>query len=249
MRQIPICREEAMQNRIFHEEVLDGKGFISVVGNLGDDLTVVNSARVSFGKQKSELDDSDIKLIKYLKEHKHYSPFRHVVVQFHIKMPEFVMRQWYKHVVGIETTSSYPTKDHAWNEISGRYIPITDYYRPTEWRAQHENNKQASAGALDQKKQQEVQFIFDTAMHDLFRAYETLLDLGVAKEQARILLPLNMYTEIYWTASLQAIMHFIELRDHAGAQGEIQECARVMENAMRQILPTVTNIWLGDKSE
>ena len=98
-------------------QVLD-KGFIEVVDSLGNDLTVVNSARVSFGKRKTKFDKSDERLVRYLAKYKHYSPFRHLQVQFHIKAPEFVMRQWYKHVVGIETTSNASTKDHAWNEIS-----------------------------------------------------------------------------------------------------------------------------------
>ena len=130
------------------ESVLD-KGFIEVLDYIGDDLTVANSARVSFGKRKKTYDKSDERLVSYLAKHKHFSPFRHLVVQFHIKAPEFVMRQWYKHVVGIETTSSYPTKDHAWNEISGRYVPVEEYYEPSIWRQQSEDNKQASAGEID----------------------------------------------------------------------------------------------------
>ena len=133
-------------------EVLD-KGFVEVLGFLGTDLTVANSARVSFGKRKSKYDKSDQRLVKFLAKHKHFSPFRHLVVQFHIKAPEFVMRQAYKHVVGIETTSSYPTKDHAWNEISGRYVPVEEYYIPEVCRRQSEDNKQASEGAIsDQEK-------------------------------------------------------------------------------------------------
>lgn len=128
-------------------EILD-KGFIQVIDKLGDDLTVVNSARVSFGKRKEKYDDNDRKLVKYLAKNKHWSPFRHMLVQFHVKAPEFVMRQWYKHVVGIETTSSSSAKDHAWNEISGRYVPVTDFYTPDNWRKQSEDNKQASQEVL-----------------------------------------------------------------------------------------------------
>ena len=124
-------------------DVLDS-GFIEVMDHLGDDLTVVNSARVSFGKRKTMYEDGDRKLVTFLAKHKHYSPFRHMVVQFHIKAPEFVMRQWYKHVVGIETTSSSATKDHAWNEISGRYVPVKDFYNPLAWRQQSTDNKQGS---------------------------------------------------------------------------------------------------------
>ena len=123
-------------------KVLD-KGFIEVVDSLGDDLTVVNSARVSFGKRKKYWDKSDERLVRYLAKHKHYSPFRRLQVQFHIKAPEFVMRQWYKHVVGIETTSNSSAKDHAWNEISGRYVEVEDFYYPSVWRKQSDDiNKQ-----------------------------------------------------------------------------------------------------------
>ena len=128
-------------------QVLD-KGFIEVVDSLGNDLTVVNSARVSFGKRKTKWDKSDERLVRYLAKYKHYSPFRHLQVQFHIKAPEFVMRQWYKHVVGIETTSNSATKDHAWNEISGRYVEYSDFYMPENFRAQSEDNKQASDGLV-----------------------------------------------------------------------------------------------------
>ena len=103
-------------------DVLD-KGYIELVDSLGDDLTPVNAARVSFDGFSKEFTDKDRKLSRFLIKHKHHSPFRHQHAMFIIKAPEFVMRQWYKHVVGIETTSSHVTKDHAWNEISGRYVP------------------------------------------------------------------------------------------------------------------------------
>ena len=129
-------------------KVLD-KGFIEVIDSLGNDLTVVNSARVSFGKRKTKFDKSDERLVRYLAKHKHYSPFRHLQVQFHLKAPEFVMRQWYKHVVGIETTSNSSTKDHAWNEISGRYVEYDEFYEPTIYRKQSDDNKQASEGQFE----------------------------------------------------------------------------------------------------
>ena len=132
-------------------KVLD-KGFIEVIDSLGNDLTVVNSARVSFGKRKEKWDKSDERLVRYLAKHKHFSPFRHLQVQFHIKAPEFVMRQWYKHVVGIETTSNSSAKDHAWNEISGRYVPVEDYYIPSVFRKQSEDNKQASEGEIESQE-------------------------------------------------------------------------------------------------
>ena len=221
-------------------EILD-KGFIQVIDKLGNDLTVVNSARVSFAKRKEKFDESDRKLVKYLAKHKHWSPFRHLMVQFHVKAPEFVMRQWYKHVVGIETTSTSSAKDHAWNEISGRYVPVTDFYSPNNWRRQSEDNKQASEGSID--NQDAANNVFTEVMQHVLNSYEKLLELGVAKEQARMILPLNQYTEVYWTASFQAIMNFIDLRDEATAQWEIREYAKAMKEMMLEIYPETTKIW------
>jgi len=128
--------------------VLD-KGYIEVVDSLGDDLTPVNAARVSFGGRSDKFEAKDRRLSKFLIKHKHFSPFRHQHVMMIIKAPEFVMRQWYKHVVGIETTSDHPTKDHAWNEISGRYVAYNEFYEPSEYRAQSDDNKQASEGLVE----------------------------------------------------------------------------------------------------
>ena len=223
-------------------QVLD-KGFIEVVDSLGNDLTVVNSARVSFGKRKKYWDKSDERLVRYLAKYKHYSPFRHLQVQFHIKAPEFVMRQWYKHVVGIETTSNSSAKDHAWNEISGRYVPVEDFYVPSIWRKQSDDNKQASEGVLDDLQQKRMSSVFNEYMRQVEMAYDRMIDAGMAKEQARIILPLNQYTEVYWTASFQAIMNFIELRNEKTSQIEIQEYAKSMLDLMHQTFPKITEIW------
>ena len=219
------------------------KGFVEVIDSLGSDLTVVNSARVSFGKRKEVYDKSDRALVRYLAKHKHFSPFRHMVVQFHLKAPEFVMRQWYKHVVGIETTSSYPTKDHAWNEISGRYTPVSDYYIPEIWRKQSEDNKQASEGELDKLQQKRMSHLYERYLFEVERVYDTMVDAGMAKEQARVVLPLSQYTEVYWTASFQAIMNFIELRDETTAQWEIQQYAKCLKEMMYEIYPETVKIW------
>ena len=221
-------------------DVLD-KGFIEVVDSLGNDLSVVNSARISFGKRKFEWDKSDEHLVRYLAKHKHFSPFRHLQVQFHIKAPEFVMRQWYKHVVGIETTSNSSTKDHAWNEISGRYVPVEDYYIPEVFRAQSDDNKQASEGEVE--LQEECLMTWNDSIDHAKIFYDGLLRRGVAKEQARCILPLSQYTEVYWTASFQAIVNFIELRDETTSQWEIQQYAKVMKELMFDIYPKTTKIW------
>jgi len=223
-------------------EVLD-KGFVEVIDSLGTDLTVANAARVSFGKRKTKWDKTDARLVRYLAKHKHFSPFRHLQVQFHIKAPEFVMRQAYKHVVGIETTSTSSTKDHAWNEISGRYVPVEDFYVPSVWRRQSDDNKQASAGALDDLQQKRMDDTYNQYMRQVNMAYYRMIEAGMAKEQARIVLPLSQYTEVYWTASFQAIMNFIELRDESTAQWEIQQYAKVIKELMLEIYPETTKIW------
>ena len=225
---------------VFKVECLD-KGYIEVVDVLGDDLTPVNAARVSFGGRSENFTDKDKRLSKFLIKHKHFSPFRHQHVMMIIKAPEFVMRQWYKHVVGIETTSNHPTKDHAWNEISGRYVAYSDFYMPKDFRAQSDDNKQASEGLVDNQKEA-LQF-WQEAQQSSIQAYENMIAMGMAKEQARSILPLTVYTEVWWTASFQSIMNFIELRDEATSQVEIQEYAKALKVIMLDVFPETTKLW------
>jgi len=217
--------------------VLD-HGFVTLVDSLGSDLTVVNSARVSFGKRKTEMSDGDRKLINYLAAHKHWSPFRHVQLQFHCKVPEFVARQWYKHVVGIAYSDS-ATVDHAWNEISLRYVDAGEFnfYVPETFRQQSADNKQAS---MDTPVDDPGGFLREEYVAHCKSAqalYNKLVAQGVAKEQARGILPLNICTEFYWTVSLQALVNFIHLRKHPGAQYEIRLYADALEQLTEQVVP------------
>ena len=221
-------------------DVLD-KGYIELVDTLGDDLTPVNAARVSFGGRSDTFEEKDRKLSKFLIKHKHFSTFRHQHCMFILKAPEFVMRQWYKHVVGIETTSAHVTKDHAWNEISGRYVPYDEFYEPTEFRKQSDDNKQASDGLIDE--QVEATMYWRTTQNNTIETYNKLLNMGMAKEQARSILPLTVYTKVWWTASFQSIMNFIELRDEPTSQVEIQEYAKVMKKIMLKTFPETTKLW------
>lgn len=183
---------------------------------MGSDLTVVNAARISYARESEEFRDKDARLLKYLWEHKHTSPFRHATLQFHIKAPLFVIRQWQKHQVGC-----------AWNEISGRYVAFEpEFYSPFVWRQQHEVNKQGSKGEVDDPE--EVAQIYEDNMTYALDTYYSLLNEGVCREQARLVLPLSMYTECYWTASLQAVLHFLALREDAHAQLEIQAYAQAI---------------------
>lgn len=218
-------------------DVLD-YGFVELIDSMGSDLTVVNSARVSFGKRKTTLSEGDKKLISYLAEHKHWSPFRHVQFQFHCKVPEFVARQWYKHVVGIAYTDA-ATVDHAWNEISLRYVDASDFhfYTPEGFRKQSEDNKQASTDDLVKDPDGLLMAEYKNHCQKALDLYHRLLEHGVAREQARGVLPLNIYTEFYWTVSLQALVNFIHLRTHAGAQYEIRLFADALQQLAQDVVP------------
>ena len=154
------------------------------------------------------------------------------------------MRQWYKHVVGIETTSAHVTKDHAWNEISGRYVPYDEFYLPTEFRKQSDDNKQASDGLVEDQIKATMKW--RDAQSDVIKTYNDLLDMGVAREQARSILPLTVYTKVWWTASFQSVMNFIELRDEPTSQVEIQDYARAMRKIMLTFFPETTKLWFDD---
>jgi thymidylate synthase (FAD) len=209
--------------------VLD-KGFVRLVDSMGDDLSVVNAARVSFGKQKEQFDKRDERLVKYLWEHKHTSPFRHATVKFHIKAPVFVFRQWQKHQVGC-----------SWNELSGRYVEFQgDCYEPITWRKQHTNNKQGSQGAIEQ--QALVASAYKKHIDDCLILYKGMIANGVCKEQARLVLPHSLYTECIWTCSLQAAMHFLTLREDEHSQWEIQQYAQAVRKLIEPLFPISLSI-------
>lgn len=217
------------------KELPDGKGFVVVEDVLGTDATIVNAARVSFGKSICQIREQDKHLLNYLAKHGHTSPFRHVYVQFHIKAPEFVARQWYKHIVG----SEYSFKDMPWNEISGRYVEYDlESFIPKKLRAQSKDSKQGSSD--EEIVSDELMVLFEKHVSDSFSLYNKMLSAGVAKEQARTILPLTFYTEWYWTASLQAIAHFVSLRSSSSAQIEIREYANMIEDCMVFLFP---NAW------
>jgi len=215
-------------------KVLD-KGFIRYLEKFGDELTIVNSARVSFGKQKTVMEASDGRLIHYLLKHHHTSPFRHVFFRFHINAPEFVMRQWFKHDVGAEWTSTNSHQLHGWNEISGRYIVMNEFHEPSEWRQQSLDKKQGSDGLMSNQTKYIEQY--KTSMEYIQAVYHKMIDEGVAKEQARIILPLSLYTECIWTVSLQALLNFISLRTDIHAQSEIREYAMILYEMVREEFP------------
>ena len=202
---------------------------VTHVDHMGKDLSVANAARVSFGK-KSDLDwsdpwsppklrEKDAKLIRYLAEHEHISPFGHCFASFHIKAPVFVARQLVKH------------KFLRWNEISRRYVDSEpEFYRPIEWRGRSEDKKQGSEGVVD------VGDWGDTNWACL-KAYKDLLNQGVCPEQARMVLPQSMMTEWYWSGSLDAFADMCNLRCKPDTQAETRFVADAISEEMEKLFP------------
>ena len=215
----------------------DGKGFVELVDAVGDDLTVVNSARVSFGKHKTELEAKDKKLIKYLIKHKHTSTLEHCFVTFSVKVPLFVRSQHHRH------------RTWSYNEISRRYTDFDiQFYEPEAFRTQHKSNRQASnAEELIDPVIESWQYEASdciTMHHDAsLKLFNELIEAGVCREQARGILPQNMYTEYYASANLNNILKFIDLRTHEGAQWEIQEMAKGMLEIIEKLYPATVGAY------
>lgn len=208
--------------------ILD-KGFIRVIDYMGDSSAVVQAARVSYGKgTKTPSDDRG--LIRYLMRHRHTSCFEMCEIKFHVKLPIFVARQWIRH-----RTANV-------NEISARYSIIDqEFHIPTEVRRQSSTNKQGSEGRLPVYQNTSALVEFRDAADRDGVSYEKLLHLGVSREQARMVLPQNIYTEMYWKTDLHNLLNFIALRSAPNAQAEIQEYARVMHDLVRLWVPDVVD--------
>ena len=195
---------------------------VELVDKMGSDLTVVNAARVSYGKNKEQFDDKDEKLIKFLAEHNHWSPFAHASIQFRIKAPVFVARQLVKHQVGL-----------VWNEVSRRYVDYEpEFYTPDEWRGKPLNSKQGSDGTVDIDKNEYI-----IMMKKLQNYYETMLNKGVAPEMARMVLPQSMMTEWYWSGTLYAFARVCELRCALDTQAETRVVADQIDEICAEQFP------------
>lgn len=208
------------------------------------ELMVVNAARVSHGKWASELTEKDIKLIKFLFEHKHFSPFRHIHFTFRLKMPLFIRSQFTKHRLGIArsfSASDIITDDFIdieENEISRRYVDAEiEFYKPYEWREQG-NVKQGQTASLSDKK--EITFVCDRILEDSTTLadefYKKLLMYGVTQEQARMILPQNLMTQVISTFSFQALYTLFNLRIKSNAQKEFQDLAIMMQEEIKNAL-------------
>ena len=188
----------------------------------GNDLMITNAARVSYGKSKNVFDEKDGKLINFLVEHKHVAPFRHPQLQFRIECPIFVERQLFKHQVGMSA-----------NSISGRYVDFSDnYFIIEKLRKQSKSSKQGSEGEIDSPELLEKISNFVQQSSSL---YKELCDAGVAKEQARTILPLCLETQFIWTGSLLSFIHFWNLRLKPDTQEETRIIALEMLNLVKNI--------------
>lgn len=212
----------------------------------GDDLLVVNAARVSFAKRSEwehetetcfdqerafdygtdKLSDRDEKLIRYLAEHQHWTPFAHPQITLHIKAPIFVARQCFKHKVGFVE-----------NEVSRRYVDDDpDFFTP-EWRYRAKDKKQGSAGTLADDANSAAEAVYDSVLDEAIKGYGNLLELGVAPEQARMVLPQSMMTEWFWTGSLAAWARFCRQRMGKDAQVETGDVARAADAIIAPLFP------------
>ena len=213
----------------------DDIGRVDLIDHMGDDLTIVNSARVSFGVTKDKLDNRDKKLIKYLVKHRHTSTFEHNVVTFRFVVPMFVRSQHMRH------------RTWAYNEISRRYTDKDlQFYTPKTFRTQHKTNRQASnldeinpvivPDLADYGHGKKADAAIESHVRKSLVLFNTLMREGVCREQARMVLPQNLYTEYYGTVNLNNLLKFVSLRSHAGAQWEIQRVAEAC-------LEIATTLW------
>ena len=222
----------------------DGIGKVQYIDHMGSDLTIVNSARVSFGVEKEELDARDKKLINYLVKHRHTSTFEHNVVTFKFVVPLFVRSQHMRH------------RTWSYNEISRRY---TDkdlaFHCPNTFRTQHKSNRQSSnkdeidpilyQNISDPKHGWKCSDYIKSHTKQSLHLFEQLMSVGVCREQARMVLPQNMYTEYYGTVNLNNLLKFVGLRTHEGAQQEIQEVALACLEITKDLWPEAVGAYIN----
>ena len=220
----------------------DNIGSVEYIDHMGSDLSVVNAARVSFGVEKNKLDEKDTKLINYLMQHNHTSPFEHCVVTMRFTVPLFIRSQHHRH------------RTWAYNEISRRYTSVDmKFYSPPAFRTQHKSNRQASNSELIDPtlNSSYIAIGFEdastaVALHNnrSLGLYNALIDAGVCREQARGVLPQNLYTEYYGSVNLHNLFKFIGLRSHDGAQWEIQQVAKACLNIALKHFPVATEAYM-----
>lgn len=216
-------------------KVLD-KGHVYLEQHMGSDLSVANAARVSFAKKREVMDESDEGLVRFLCRNRHGTPFEHNSMTFVVKAPIFVFREWHRHRIA------------SINEMSARYTPM-----PREWYVPDRDQIRVQKGKPgdyyferlddDQEAQNWVRQI-EMAQASSYVQYEMMVNAGVAKEVARTVLPVGMYSEMYWTVNLRALMNFLSLRNHKHAQYEIRKYAEAIEEIVTEIFPVAMGAFI-----
>lgn len=227
----------------------DSIGCVEYVQHMGEDITIVNSARVSFGKHKQQIDDKDRRLIRYLINHKHTSTLEHNVATFRFVVPLFVRSQHHRH------------RTFSYNEISRRYTEENiRFYEPLSFRTQHKSNRQASniedlinpiivPDLADPEYGTPASQSIIQHHENSINLYNSLMSRGVCREQARGVLPQNMYTEYYGTANLNNLLKFCSLRLHQGAQWEIQKVAEGIIGICKKLWPITIKAYIDCLSD
>ena len=224
----------------------DNYGRVDYVQHVGNDLTVVNSARVSFGKEKAVLDEKDKRLIRYLIKHRHTSTLEHCSITFRFVVPLYVRSQHHRH------------RTWSYNEISRRYTDVNiKFYEPQSFRTQHKSNRQASNAEelinpiLPRQAGIDVTAACAMRMHHKLslKFFNSLIEAGVCREQARGVLPQNLYTEYYGTVNLNNLLKFIDLRTHMGAQWEIQKVAEACLEIATDLFPETVGAYRRIRGE
>ncbi len=209
-------------------------GYLELDGVMADDLAVVNAARVSLNKNSDMMTVADEGLIRFLMQNKHGTPFEHGVFRFIVKCPLFVAREWHRHRIG-----------HSYNEWSGRYSKIEpEFYVPEEIRQQVGKPGAYTFEPFSKPATAVLRQEFEAQYEMAFARYEHLLASGVAKEQARLVLPVATYTKFYWTCNPRSLMHFLELRNSDQAMWEIRQYAQAAETMFRRNMPVTANAFV-----
>lgn len=212
-------------------------GFVLLDGAMADDLSVVNSARVSFGKKVERLDAKDEGLIGFLMRERHGTPFEHNSFRFHVKAPIFVAREWFRHRIG------------SFNELSGRYSEL-----PAEWYVPAWGDVRTQVGSpgrytfetVDQETAYQAAETISNSISAAYRTYNYLIGLGVAKELARTVIPVGGMTEFYWTVNARSLMNFLSLRLAESAQLEIRQYAKKIEEHFQNSMPVTHREWVAN---
>ena len=226
------------------KKVLDN-GYVRLVDVLGNDLSVVNAARVSYDKESVEFADRDAGLLKFLIREGHTSPFRHAALTFEVYAPLFVARQWWKYAVA----STHIDDQNGWNESSRRYITEQEeFYVPEagEWRSKPENSKQGSGAPVNNNLGQVYTNKLNNLIDEGVGLYQEAMADGIAPELARLFLPAyGMYVRWRWTASLQGVMTFLDQRLGHDAQVEIQDYAKAVQELSHSAFPKTFEVLDG----